>query len=315
MSPTVTIGMPTYNRADRFLRPALENALAQTWHELEIIVSDNCSTDNTKEIVSSYSDPRLRYVRQERNIGANANFNYCLNHARGDYFLLYHDDDVIDPDMVSICMEATGGRNDYGLIRTGTRLIDGDGRVIREIPNRAGGLDYGGFFRAWMNDNVTSYVCSTMFNTSLLKEIGGFESKHGLYQDLMAIAKILARAERCDVREVKASFRRHEENFGNAADLKAWCEDGVQLAEVIAAEAPEEGKDLYTPSMRYLCQTIYGYARRFLPSRVERLKAYRMIEREFGHCYPYKEYLFHRTVTRRYRNTRSTLRKHLKSAG
>ena len=180
MSPTVTIGMPTYNRADRFLRPALENALAQTWHELEIIVTDKGTTDNPKEMVSAYSDPRLRYVRQERNIGANANFNYCLNHARGDYFLLYHDDDAIDPDMVSICMEATGGRNDFGLIRTGTRIIDGDGMVIREIPNRAGGLDNAGIFREWMNDNLTSYVCSTRYNSNLLREIGGIESKHGL---------------------------------------------------------------------------------------------------------------------------------------
>jgi glycosyltransferase involved in cell wall biosynthesis len=315
MPPTVTIGMPTYNRADRFLRSALEHALAQTWQELEIIVSDNCSDDNTREIVNSYSDPRLRYVRQERNIGANANFNYCLNHARGDYFLLYHDDDVIDPDMVSVCMEATGGRSDYGLIRTGTRLIDGDGAVIREIPNRAAGLDYAGFFREWMKDNVTSYVCSTLFNTRLLTEIGGFESKHGLYQDLIAIAKILGCSERCDVREVKASFRRHEGNFGNAADLRAWCEDGMQLAEVIAAQAPDKGEDLYMPSMRYLCQIIYGYARRFLPSRVERVKAYKMIDREFDHCYPYKEYIFYRTVTRRYRNARSTLRNELKRPG
>ena len=109
MSPTVTIGMPTYNRADRFLRPARARAQAQTWQELEVVVPDNCPEDNTKIIFSSYSDPRRRYVRQERIIGANAIFNYCLKHARGDYFLLYHDDDVADPDRVSICKKATEG--------------------------------------------------------------------------------------------------------------------------------------------------------------------------------------------------------------
>lgn len=314
MSPTVTIGMPTYNRADRFLRPALERALAQTWDDLEIIVSDNCSTDNTAEIVASYSDPRVRYVRQESNIGANNNFNFCLEEAKGDYFLLYHDDDEIDPDMVSSCMEAAGGRTDYGVIRTGTRLIDGDGKLIREVPNRAAGLDYNAFFQAWMRDRFTSYVCSTLFNTRMLREIGGFRSRHGLYQDLMAIAKLIGRAGHCDIEEVKASFRRHDENYGNAADLRAWCEDGIQLAKVIADEAPSDGELLYSAAMKYLCRNVYGYARRFLPSRHERIKAYRMIDAEFDHVYPHKRYLFDEIVFRRYKALRRTVRNIAKPA-
>ena len=314
MSPSVTIGMPTYNRADRFLRPALERALAQTWDNLEIIVSDNCSTDNTSEIVASYSDPRLRYVKQDSNIGANNNFNFCLAEAKGDYFLLYHDDDEIDPDMVSSCMEAADGRSDYGVIRTGTRLIDGDGQIIREIPNNAAGLDYNAFFEGWARDQHTSYVCSTLFNTRMLQQAGGFQSKHGLYQDLMALARLIARGGHCDVSEAKASFRRHEENYGNAADLKAWCEDGLQLANVLAEEAPRDGKALYDASMRFLCRLVYGHAGRFLASRVERLRAYRMIDAEFGHCYPPARYLFDQNVRRRYRSVRRTVRQLVKSA-
>ena len=92
MTQTVTIAIPTYNRADRFLRSAIECALNQTWDDLEIIVSDNCSTDNTTEVVQSYADARLNYVRQSKNIGANGNFNYCIENAKGTYFLLFHDD-------------------------------------------------------------------------------------------------------------------------------------------------------------------------------------------------------------------------------
>lgn len=309
MTPTVTIAIPTYNRASRFLGPVIECALAQTWPALEIIVSDNCSTDNTPEVVASYSDPRLRYVRQDTNIGANNNFNFCVENATGTYFLLFHDDDVIDSDLVSACMEAAGGSPDYGLIRTGTRLIDGDGNLIREIPNRAAGLGYNEFFRGWMRGRFTSYVCSTLFNTRLLKEIGGFRSQHGLFQDLIVVAKLISRGGHCDVEGVKASFRRHDENYGNAADLKAWCEDGTELAAVIAAEAPEDSDALFRESMRYLCWTVYGYAGRFLPDRAERLKAYRMIDAEFGRCYPLREYIFDRIFKSRYRAIRRSTRR------
>ena len=309
MTPKVTIGLPTYNRAKLFLVPALECALAQDWDNLEIIVSDNCSTDNTREIVTSYDDPRLRYVRQDENIGANNNFNYCVNAAEGDYFLLYPDDDVIDPDLVSSCMEAADGRVDYGIVRTGTRLIDGNGNLIRDVPNRAAGLDYPAFFRGWMQGRFTSYVCSTLFNTRLLRDVGGFQSRNGLYQDLMAIAKLIARGGHCDVEACKASFRRHDENYGNASDLRAWCEDGVQLADVIAAEAPDEGEALRAEAMHYLCRTVYGYAQRFLSSPIERIRAYRMIDSEFGHSYPYLRYLYDRSVVRRFLKVKRVVRK------
>jgi glycosyltransferase involved in cell wall biosynthesis len=313
MTLKVTIGLPTYNRANRFLVPALECALAQDWENLEIIVSDNCSTDNTSEVMSSYTDPRLRYVRQEENIGANNNFNFCVQEARGSYFLLYPDDDAIDPDLVSSCMAAAAGVTDYGVIRTGTRLIDGDGNLIRDLPNRAAGHDYNEFFRDWMRGRFTSYVCSTLFNTQMLRDVGGFQSHHGLFQDLMALARLIARGGHCNVLESKASFRRHDENYGNAEGLRAWCEDGVQLAEVIATEAPLDGEALYSECMKYLCRTVYGYAERFLPSGRERLKAYRMIDAEFQHCYPYTRYLYDKTVMRRYRAAKTAVRKVVKS--
>ena len=88
--PLVTIGIPTYNRADGYLRETLESALAQSYPNLEILVADNCSTDNTKLVVESYKDKRVRYFRHETGLIPNDNFNFCLSQARGYYFLLLH---------------------------------------------------------------------------------------------------------------------------------------------------------------------------------------------------------------------------------
>ena len=102
-SLSVTVGIPTYNRADSYLKNALKSALAQRYENFEIVVSDNCSKDHTQALVEQMDDGRIRYFRQEKNIPANDNFNFCLQQARGDYFLLLHDDDLIDPDFVAAC--------------------------------------------------------------------------------------------------------------------------------------------------------------------------------------------------------------------
>jgi len=121
--PLVTIGIPTYNRADNYLRQSLNAAVNQTYSNLEIIVSDNCSTDNTESVVKDFHDPRIRYFKQKVNIIANDNFNFCLNQARGEYFLLLHDDDLIDNDFIETCMKSTNYSTDIGIIRTAYVLM------------------------------------------------------------------------------------------------------------------------------------------------------------------------------------------------
>ena len=119
--PLVTIGIATYNRAEKYLSQALKSAVNQTYQNIEIIVSDNCSTDNTEQLVKGFNASNIRYFRQKKNITANENFNYCLNQAKGEYFLLLHDDDLIDNDFVEVCIKADQYPSDIGIIRTGMR--------------------------------------------------------------------------------------------------------------------------------------------------------------------------------------------------
>ena len=132
-APLVTIAIPTYNRAATYLPGVIEAALDQTWSNIEVLVGDNASTDDTPAVVARYSDPRLVHVRHPVNLGANGNFNRLLELARGEWFLLLHDDDLLDPDFVSKCMAALAGRSQTGVIRTGHDRYDRrtQGRVGR----------------------------------------------------------------------------------------------------------------------------------------------------------------------------------------
>ena len=104
--PLVTVALPTYNRGPRLER-ALASVRAQTYQNLEILVGDNASTDETPAVArrAASLDERIRYSRAESNVGPTANFNRLLAQARGAYFMWLADDDWIDADYIAACVE------------------------------------------------------------------------------------------------------------------------------------------------------------------------------------------------------------------
>jgi glycosyltransferase involved in cell wall biosynthesis len=242
-SPLVTIAIPTYNRADTYLPQALQSALSQTYPNIDIVVSDNCSTDHTRAFVTGINNPRVRYFRHEPSIGQKGNYSFCVEQARGTYLLLLHDDDIIDEDFVSSCIAGAGGAANVGIIRTGVRLINADGKVIGEITNEVVGLPIDAFFRSWFLTTTAIYCCNTLFNTQNLRAIGGFKSKQFLYGDTMAIFRLAAQHPRIDIPEVKASFRIHGGEFGFSRKIADWCEDSLELLQFMCDLVPEDSRD------------------------------------------------------------------------
>lgn len=259
--PLVSIGIPTYNRAGRHLGAVIERALAQTYKNIEVIVSDNCSSDNTPDLVGSIRDPRLRYFRQEANIGANNNFNFCLKQANGEYFLLFLDDDMIEEDMIEACMAALKPGQEVGAIITGVRIIDEHGNVLGEHPNRATPCSAQEFVRGWLKgDTVALFLCNTLYNTRRLKEFGGFSSKRNLYCDLVATFTLIAHCGRADVRDNKAGFRRHSGNRGSTIPIQHWVEDSLYVLDRFDELFPEGLAVMSEEGKLYFCRKMYHYA-------------------------------------------------------
>ena len=101
-APLVSIGLPTYNRAG-LLGESLATLVAQDYTNLEIVVSDNASTDQTRDVCESFSrrDPRIRYHRNPATIPAFENFRQALWLCRGEYFMWASDDDRWESAFVS----------------------------------------------------------------------------------------------------------------------------------------------------------------------------------------------------------------------
>ena len=130
------IGMPVYNGA-AYIREALDSLVSQSYQDWTMLISDNASEDETPDICKEYckKDERIRYVRQERNIGPVANFKYLLDQADAPFFMWAASDDTWHPDFIASCMQLLEKEGTIGFVFSNLAVIDSQGRMIRDIPS------------------------------------------------------------------------------------------------------------------------------------------------------------------------------------
>jgi glycosyltransferase involved in cell wall biosynthesis len=127
--------MPVFN-GEQFVAEAIDSILRQTFSELELVISDNASTDSTPEICRRFAkaDPRVRYHRFAKNIGAMLNYARVYALCGGEYFKWAAHDDVIEPQFIELCARTLDENPDAVLAYPKSRFIDAQGRHLRDYP-------------------------------------------------------------------------------------------------------------------------------------------------------------------------------------
>lgn len=138
----VSVCIPVYNGSE-YIAESINSVLAQSYEDFQLIVCDNCSTDNTEAIVRSIRDPRLEYVRNSENLGLAGNHNRCLELAKGEYLCIWHHDDLMLPNNLESKVRLLDQHPEVGLVHSNLILIDGKNKVIApEIWNEDSRRDY-----------------------------------------------------------------------------------------------------------------------------------------------------------------------------
>jgi glycosyltransferase involved in cell wall biosynthesis len=138
-TPLVTVGIPTYNRP-KGLERTLQCILGQTYRNIRVIISDNCSTDReVLPLLQQYAaqDNRVSYTVQETNRSIVPNFQYLLDHATGDYFMWAADDDHWDANFIETCVQAMETRPDVIVCIPDLQLTFEDGSARKAKLNRS----------------------------------------------------------------------------------------------------------------------------------------------------------------------------------
>ncbi|PLZ98392.1 glycosyl transferase [Fischerella thermalis CCMEE 5268] len=148
-TPLVSIITPTYNRPD-YLKQALKSAISQTYQNIEIIVSDNCSPENPQAIVESFNDPRIRFSRNETNLGMLPNTIKAFKMARGKYVAALLDDDLWEEDFLAKLVPPLEANPNLVLAFCDHYVINADGTIDYELTEHCSQL----FKRAELSEGI-----------------------------------------------------------------------------------------------------------------------------------------------------------------
>ncbi len=147
--PLVSVITPTYNRPE-YLKQALASAVGQTYQNIEIIVSDNCSPESPQAIVESFNDPRIRFSRNESNLGMFANTMKAFKMARGKYVAALLDDDMWEKDFLEKLIPPLEANPNLVLAFSDHSIIDANGKINHSMTEHCSKL----FQRANLNEGI-----------------------------------------------------------------------------------------------------------------------------------------------------------------
>ncbi len=211
MNPKVSICIPTYNCSD-VVRETIDSVLSQTLSDLEVIVVDDGSTDDTQAVVEGIEDGRVSYYRKE-NGGVSSARNLGLSKASGEYTAFLDHDDLWPDDFIEVMINRLQKSQNYGLAYCNITLKYADGREIKSYKAseaKSGLLTSDLFKRGFI------WTSATLIRTSALKDCRYDESLKESYEDGDFFLRLSKNTQILFVSNVEAIRREHESNLSSA---------------------------------------------------------------------------------------------------
>lgn len=162
--PLISIGIPVYN-GDRFIHEALVSILTQSYEHLEVVISDNASTDGTRDICEACAsaDNRVRYYRQPTNRGAAWNYNFTFQQSKGDYFKWAAHDDLLGQNFISRALSVLSENPLVSLATCTALIMDDTGKICAKDPEPPLDLGHGDPVRRFREAVYGHHYCLFVF--------------------------------------------------------------------------------------------------------------------------------------------------------
>jgi glycosyltransferase involved in cell wall biosynthesis len=184
MSPLVTIAIPTLN-GSRYVQETLASVLAQDYENLDILISDNASSDATPTLARAQigADPRARFRQNSKTVSMHEHFTQCVEAARGEFFILLCDDDRINMSFVSELVSVASRYPDIRVVVPANVVIDERGNVIEECATPEYEVfDGPEFVCQWLHGQGPRFfvdVATLLLRTSTVRQFGGYQNLSG----------------------------------------------------------------------------------------------------------------------------------------
>lgn len=216
--PLVSVCIPAYNNAG-YIKDTIESILGQTYQNIELIIVDDNSKDDTLKIVQSIEDKRVKVYHNDENLGMVGNWNKCLSLATGDYIKLICADDMVDQNAIEIEAKAMMENPTANLVESDTRLVDINGKktgafhryhksgLVNGKKVAKASLIFQNFFGAPVNN---------LIRRTALENVGYFDTSFTYILDFDMWIRLACSGDVFIIHQLLNSFRiRNDSNTGN----------------------------------------------------------------------------------------------------
>ena len=248
-NPTVSVIMAAYNHAG-YIAQAITSVLSQSWHDLELIVIDDGSTDRTREVVAAFADP-VRYIYQE-NQGQGGARNTGIAHARGEFVSFLDDDDLWLPGCLETVVAVLRSRPEVGALYASCQVIDGAGNRLPQIMSRV--VEPGEMYATLVEGGWFPPLVVTV-RKSVLDDVGPLDLSLRGTDDWELWLRVASKHVFVGISDVVALYRMH--GGGLSANTEHMLHDKIKA--IAKHFGPEEGDPSTWPAIR---RRAYGGAYR-----------------------------------------------------
>lgn len=219
-SPKVSICIPAYNRPE-YLKKAIKSVLDQTFHDFELIISDDCSPIDLSPFVSEYKDKRIKYFRQGSNLGFIKNWNFCLNQCSGEFIKIMGDDDVL----LNNCIEDEL----FGFLNSSVGLVYSNLLIINENDLEVDEINSKNIYKLFNSDKVVNggdfikkyflgelkvgLPTAVLFKSEIIKKVGLFDENIGCPADIDMWLRMMTVSDFYYSDKIAIKCRIHPENL------------------------------------------------------------------------------------------------------
>lgn len=238
MRPRVSVIVPSYNHA-RFLRPAVESVVNQSFADWELVLVDDCSSDDSVAVARAFADPRIRVLTNENNLGTYGTQSRALEVAQGEYVAVLNSDDLWEPDKLRVQVEALDAAAECTFCYVLGWKIDAEGVVDRIDDVHAD----------WPMSERQELIPWLLFENRILasgvlfRRVGlGFESTCRYSGDWVALLAAAKRGPCACVADRLTYWRIHGDNTFTASQNQL-------IEEIRVREAIARGRDWFSPRL------------------------------------------------------------------
>jgi len=246
--PKVSILMPIYKTEPAYLKEAIESVLHQTYSDFEFLILDDCPKDTRESLITSFKDKRIKYFKNEKNLGISQSRNKLLDLAKGEYIAIMDHDDVSLPDRLAEQVKVLDKNAKIGVV--GCWVERFPNKKIAKYPEQNKDIE-----RYLMQGCAVAHTAA-MVRKSALKQYR-YEEKFSPSEDYCLWCRLLGKTEFYNIPKVLMKYRWYEGNTSKAQSVKmAHATEAIHA--FVRSEHPDVWQDVCNHVSHVVRMKLFG---------------------------------------------------------